>query len=337
MARFSWRSFCDHYRIEYVESGPNINRNQLGIKCPLCGAADPSEHMALSLKDGWWQCRRNKAHAGSAPHYLIRLLISCSQDEAVRLVGDQAPERVQDASFLGQLQKLMGVQARAETTDGEPRPVPLPTEFKPLVPRGMGNLFWDYLKRRHYTDEQLDRLSRLYDLRYAVSGRYSYRVIVPIYTEAGVMSWTGRSINAREELRYKSLSAMDWEPMTSAPPLHNIKDLLLNEDNLGKGGEVLIVAEGPFDGIRLDFFGWPHIRGTCFFGKSVSRKQATKLINLGRRYQRKWVLLDADAKLDALQVQTDLQMGGFKIRYMEGGKDPAALSEREIKQLISEL
>lgn len=332
---FDWVKFLQQNDVPYVESGPNVNARQVGIKCPMCGQSDPSEHMALPRQGGWWSCRRTRSHGGSTPHQLIMLLLRCSYEAAKGFVGDQAPSRDPDASFAEQMKKLVG--GRVVTTDAEPESVVFPTDFRPLTNRGLGKRFWDYMRGRHYTDAQLDELSRVYGLQYATKGRYGYRVIVPVYAKTGLMSWTGRTIGDRDMVRYKSLSVMDYPDQDPPPVLANIHDLLLNEDNLEKGGEVLAVAEGPFDGMRLDYFGYPHLRGTCFFGKSVSRRQVSKLINLGRHYHRKWVLLDEDAKIDALAVQSQLERGGFRIRYMQGGKDPAALRQDEINELISSL
>lgn len=331
---FDWIAFLNEYRVPFVERGPNINRTQIGIRCPYCGNADPSEHMAIHRSGGWWRCRRNNNHSGSTPHRLVMQLAACSFTQAQQIVGDQGPARALDVDFAAQVRAL--AQGPSAVAVEEPAPRTFPAEFKPLTPRGAGRRFWDYLIDRHYTDEQLKVLSSDFGLHYATTGRYAYRVVVPVWTKQGLMSWTGRTIQQREEIRYKSHSAMDY-PKDDIPPIANIHDLLLNEHDLDKGGDVLVVAEGPFDGMRLDFFGYPQVRGTCLFSKSISRTQVAKLLNLSPLYHRKWVLLDEDAKMDALAIQSQLERGGWKIKFMEGGKDAAALREGEVKALISSL
>jgi hypothetical protein len=252
------------------------------------------------------------------------------------MVGDQAPSRDPDAAFADQVRQLVRGPSNP-TTEEQPKPLAFPPAFRPLADKGMGRRFCDYLRTRHYSTHDIAKLAHVYRLQYATTGPYGYRLIVPVYTDDGLMSWTGRTISERDEVRYKSHSGLDYWP-NDPPPIWNIHDLLLNEHDLSiETAEVLVVAEGPFDGMRLDYVGYPHIRGTCFFGKSVSRLQATKLNNLGVHYKRKWVLLDEDAKIDALRVQSQLEPGGFRIRFMEGGKDPAALSENEINRLIDSL
>ena len=43
MARiFNWRELLDEQRIAYIERGANVKRGEVNIRCPFCGAADPS-------------------------------------------------------------------------------------------------------------------------------------------------------------------------------------------------------------------------------------------------------------------------------------------------------
>lgn len=333
---FRWEQFLKDHDIPFVERGPNINRNQIGIKCPLCGAADPSEHLVLPREALWWSCRRNKRHGGERPTYLIQLLIGCTSEAAESLIGTPMPNRAPDEAFGDQIRRLIGGSATEAGKNRQPLPVKFPEEFRPLRDSGMGRRFVDYMQDRLYTRGQVDDLRRLYGLQYATSGRYAYRVIVPVWTPDGLMSWTGRTISKREEIRYKSHSGEDYWP-NEPPPIANIHDLLLNEHNLGRGGDALVVGEGPLDGMRLDYFGDNVVRGTCFFGKSISARQIVKLLNLAPKFKRKWVLLDADAKLDALDVWRSLESGGFKIKTMDEGKDPGGLPEPAMERLIGEL
>ena len=261
-------------------------------------------------------------------------LLSCSYAVAETFVGDAAPSRDPDATFADQIRSL--VNGPTSATEARPKPLQFRPEFKALEDRGMGRRFVDYLEQRHYRGTQLLGLIDAYRLKYSTSGKYANRLIIPVYTDEGLMSWTGRSIGD-DAVRYKSHSGNDYWP-DDPPPFWNIHDLLFNEHDLTtKIGDVLVVAEGPFDAMRLDWLGYPQVRGTCFFGKSVSNTQANKLNAIGRLYKRKWVLLDEDAKMDALRVQSQLQPGGFQIRYMSGGKDAAALPESDVNVLLDSL
>lgn len=333
---FEWERFLVEHQISYVDRGANINRFELGIRCPFCGNADPSEHMAIHRSRGSFRCRRDSSgtHAGRSPHRLIQALIGCSFPEAARLVGDQSPTTMVDDQFVAQVQRMM---APRQTTEAIYRPTHFPPEFKPLSPFGMGRIFWKYMTSRHYTPDQVHELVARYDLHFATKGRYGYRLIVPVYNKQGLMSWTGRAISSRTEVRYLTYSALDY-PKDEAPPILSIKDLLLNEDDLEAGGKVLIVAEGPFDALRIDYFGKPHgIRGTCFFGKSVSPDQMAKLLKLSKYYDRCVVVLDKDAQLDAFGIQQKLARGGYQTHHLVGDKDPAALDEVSLKKMIHAL
>lgn len=332
---FDWLRFLQQNHIHYVERSPNINRNQVGVQCPFCGVADPSEHMAINYQTARWVCRRNnKQHSGNSPVRLVAALLRISIPQAMEIVGDDAPLREPDDVFGQQVRGLMAGPAAKRQ---EFKPHRFPAEFKPLVNKGMGRMFYSYLLGRGYTEPQLDQFIARFGIRYAATGRYGYRVIVPVWTKQGLMSWTGRSISARAEIRYLSLSAEDWFP-DPAPPLIPIKDLLLNQQDLDEGGELLICGEGPFDGARLDLYGYGQgIRGTCMFGKTLSDEQVTTLLQLSPRYKRRVLMLDRDAAMDSFGLWTRLERGGWKMHRLSGGKDPGAMAEKEIRSLFSHL
>src|SRR6202040_650598 len=105
-------------------------------------------------------------------------------------------------------------------------------------------------------------------------GPFSYRVVIPVFLNKRLVTWTGRSIAPSEELRYRSLST-DPEKANGLPvALENIKHTLFDYDSLKEGGRVLAVAEGPLDAMRLGFLGERYgIKATCLFGKSLHPMQ----------------------------------------------------------------
>lgn len=329
---FRWLPFLQQHRIPYVERGPNINRDQVGIRCPFCGEGDQSQHLALNLASALWVCRRNiREHSGRSPIRLVAKLLNISTAQAAAIVGEEGVLREPDADFGNQIRTIFATAAKPA---GVPKPQRFPKEFKPLTNKSMGRLFYDYLIGRGYTVDQLNELIERFDLRYAITGRYSYRVIVPIFTKAGLMSWTGRSISKASEIRYLSFSEKDF-PEDEAPLLTPIKQLLLNEQDLDTGGDVLVCCEGPFDGARVDLLGYPlGVRGTCVFGKTLSDIQVQKLLAVSPRYRARILLLDRDAMLDAFPALLQLERGGWRAHYMQGGKDPAAMPEPELLSLL---
>ncbi len=120
----------------------------------------------------------------------------------------------------------------------------------------------------------------------------------------------------------------------------NIKDCLFNECWLYKqqGGKALVVGEGPFDAMRLDWNGHKsEVHGTCLFGKTISDIQLEKLYELGQLYNKRYILLDPDAELDVFPIVQRAKQAGYKplgLLSYPNAEDIGALSNRDTKEFI---
>lgn len=333
---FEWLTFLEQRGIEYSTRGPNVSRGYITISCPFCPDGDPSRHMSLSLNRGSWKCWRNQMdHRGARPHRLIQALIQCSYEEARAIVGDDGFVLGTAESFQDQVSEcLLGPRKRNET-----RPI---LDFLPEMrpPRKVGPTacFIDYLEDRYYTrSEALDLCDR-YELQCAITGRFAYRLVVPVFMDFGLANWTGRAISPRALVRYRTLTtdAQKAEEDGLPPAACSIEETLWNYGELlDQGGETLVVVEGPFDALRVDYFGRVcDTRGTCLFGKNLSSVQVALLGNLAGVFRRKVVLLDNDASLDALRLGSRLAHLGFEFKQVPVGvKDPALMDPEEIEEI----
>ena len=112
----------------------------------------------------------------------------------------------------------------------------------------------------------------------------------------------------------------------------NIKHCLFDYDNVLCGGETLVVCEGPFDAIRVNWFGerWG-IRATCLFGKSISPEQEALLFGLSSLYRDKIAFFDFDA-FEKLLLPDYL---GIKLKYLPAGiNDPAEFDEHSFNKVL---
>src|SRR6185312_1712096 len=124
------------------------------------------------------------------------------------------------------------------------------------------------------------------------------------------------------------------QPLARGP----ITDCLLGLPNLFKGGRVLILAEGPFDAMRLSLFAGNYaMRATCVFGKAISTAQVELLARLRPLYRDMVLLLDPDAALDAMSLQTKLAPLGAKSFLLAGEDDPGEMSASAIRVLMRDL
>jgi hypothetical protein len=336
MASFDWLAFLRTYRIEYVDRGPNVARGNVNIQCPFCGSADTSHHMGISTRGAGWGCWRSKSHRGRAPHRLIKALLRCSDAEAARIAGEDAPIDLEDDARM--LDYVRSMVEPAAFSGVEPIP-DWPREFKPLTDRGLGRLFFSYMMSRGYSTDEVDEISTIYDLRYCTQGPFAYRIVIPVYMERGLVNWTGRAIADNATIRYRTLSAdpeRAREHQLPCAPLSIEKTLWNYQALCGVYGEALAIVEGPMDALRIDYYGNEMgIWSTCIFGTgNLSPDQIFLLSNIRNRFKHVYLTLDNDAQL--VQIQMSEELAGLDITpraVPPGIKDPAMLSPRDIRHL----
>lgn len=338
---FNWKRFLNQHRIQFVTSGPNVGRNNINIRCPFCGQADPSEHMGLNPA-GWWGCLRNRAHRGRTPEYLIRRLLNCSEDEAGRIVkgeGGVAPTGSDLSASFAKLKQKVG--AKEEAYD---RPLVLMREFKPLLSGSVfARPFVEYLRQRGYRDNQIEWLAKNYDLRYATEGPYAGRIIIPIYDRYGnLLSWSGRTIRKDAIPRYKTLSVTPDlrdpnAPVAKIPANATILGLpvLWRAENL----RYLILMEGQFDAFKVSAYGHTFgVYGTCLFGLNVYPTQLSELLELSARYDELCALLDEDAELHRLRIKSGVKPLSCRMLKMPpGSDDPGSMSPQQVVEFCMRL
>lgn len=331
---FDWKSFLTQNRIEYVTEGPNVASGNINIRCPFC-IEDPSHHMGISLENGFWCCWRNqREHGGRAPHRLIAALLGVSYERANTIVGATGPVGELDDA----VRRLGGdsIVKRHKL----PKPLKMPGEFVTVKDKGPWSRFYNYLhKKRGFREQDVDRLVRQYDLRCCISGSYSYRLIVPVYMEPGkLMGWTGRTILPDESLRYKSLSHKKQTSYPLAPM--NIKDTLGFYDQISRDeGDALIVVEGPFDALKVDFYARKYgVRATCVWSVNLQDAQIELLADLRSRYRQLIFVFDREALADSLRATSYLPyLEPIVWPFEYGRKDPGDLARREVRTLVKEI
>jgi hypothetical protein len=319
---FDWQIFLSRHNIPFVLRGPNISRGEIGVRCPWCGAADPSEHMSIGIRG--YSCRRNRAHSGRSRAWLVSALLGCSLDEARRLTGTTTFGLVDDGAFLAKVRGYCGV------SEGLPRErfsLSFPLEIGPLddLVSKRPAPFWEYLCSRGYGGDDLSWVAYNYKLHYVVSGDFRWRVIIPVYDIIGrLVTWTGRAISSTAQPRYKTLSR-------SNGALEATSDLLLGLPLLYtvKHIQLLVVCEGPFDAMRISTLGHSiGVYGTCLFGLNISASQVLLLDEFrNSRCSRIALLLDNDAKIDifrlACRLPFDVSFLSLPEEYKDAGDLPA--------------
>lgn len=317
-----WQRFLDDNHIPWVGKGPNTKRGEISIQCPYCGDDDPSHHLGISLTTAHWGCLRDRTHRGVNPARLVAALTGCSQERAKAIVRsyDQAdPETLDDA-----LAALEGTTAAPKPGKRHAEPLRLPDDFMPIRNNSLTGKFYRYLSDRGFDD--VDGLSRTYQLHCAMTGKQKDRIIIPLHQDGELIGWTGRAlINPVNAPRY----------LTSGP---ETKKAVFNEDRLRRAkGRILFVVEGPFDAIKLDWYGMlVDARACCTFGTTFSLDQVSIITELSRNFERTVTLFDPEAVGPGFDIADWLA----RIRAVQGRvpdevEDPGAMNPKQIVQMVA--
>ena len=97
-----------------------------------------------------------------------------------------------------------------------------------------------------------------------------------------LLGWQARSLRTVEGVpRYLTY-----------PP--TVKRIIYNTQNLTQGGDTLFITEGPFDAIKIDYYGKPRIRATCTFGATLTPEQIGFLFKFGGIFSKVIIMFDND-------------------------------------------
>jgi hypothetical protein len=290
MRVFDWVRFLEEHRIPYVTSGANVKRGEVAIRCPFCGSADPSHHMGLSLATGWYSCWRNRAqHSGKSPLRLIMKLLGVPYGRARELAG-LGDDFVDPEGFDAIAARILHLNPQEPVpSKAERRHLELERGFVPIKETGWTRLHWRYLFGRGFDMtqggiEEVDLLCQQYGLMACRHSPWNDRVIIPYHLYGELVTWSARAIGDAR-IRYRDL---DLEDSLLAP-----KNTLYNADCMLEGGRVLVLTEGPFDVLKLDFYGRRYgVRAVGLSTNSISDRQAHLLSEAVGKFERLVVMLD---------------------------------------------
>lgn len=287
---FDWVRLLEEHGIPYVTSGANVKRGEVSIRCPFCGSADPSHHMGLNLENGWYSCWRNRAqHSGKSPVRLIMQLLRVPYGRARELAG-LGDDYVDPEGFDAIAARILHLNpAEPNPSQAERRHLDMPRDFVPIKESGWTRLHWNYLFGRGFDMtrggiEEVDLLVEQYQLKACRSQPWAGRVIIPYFLYGELVTWTGRAIGSTR-IRYRDLEVAEG---LMAP-----KETLYNADAMLEGGKVLVLQEGPFDVLKVDFYGRRYgVRSVGLSTNSISDQQVFLLSEAVGKFDRLLVMMD---------------------------------------------
>ncbi len=329
---FKFRNFLDSHHIPYVEVGPNVAKGHINIQCPFCASRDPSHHLGINLANNKWGCWRDERHRGNAPERLICKLIHCSWDVATELTGRGVSSSLSD--FENVINSLKS-EPKVEKTRYRKK-LEYPEEFKKIKADGFTYRFFNYLiTKRNIRADHAASFIRMYSLRCALTGDFEDRIIIPVYRNGELVTWTGRTILNNVDLRYRALEN-DKSTYDITNCVFNPMDDLIDRTWI----RLVFIVEGPFDAMNLDYFGTRFgASAMALFGSGISDEQRYHICEIVNEtyedpkhepYQVCIMMDDIDI---SLRIQAKLGFG--MVKACPEGKDPGDLSRTQIEDIVS--
>ena len=276
--------------IEYKTRGKNVSQGWIGINCPFCPDGDPSNHLGIHLQTGIISCWRCGAKGS-----IFKLVIK---------YGD-SPHIISSKYFKSSIYTPPKRQFSQECE--------LPSEAKDvlLYPHKK------YLQKRGFSDPLF--IFYRYNLKCCyLTGEWKHRLIIPVYMNNQLVTFTSRDVSDMSNLRYKTCP--------NEKSIIPIKECIYNYDFVYNKA---IIVEGPIDAWKIGE------GAVALFGKVATNKQINLL---GKKLKEAYIMFDSDGTEEAEELgkQLGLLIPHVEIIELEKG-DPAELEEREIFKLKREI
>lgn len=300
-----WPDLLDRHGIGYDGRGRSVSAGNINVECPWC--RDGKRKLGIHLRTGHWGCRKRNDHRGRGNNpRMLSALLGITTDAAREILGT----RVVDASIEALLAQLQALDAPPPPPTLAPLPtIELPLELFALREYGrMSAPFVEYLADRGLPFGAVERYG-LHGCLESMRSQLVGRVYLPLYDGGRLVGYTGRSIDDDPQ-RYET-----------QPPAAPSRVLGLSQ--LALGGHVLVVVEGPFDALVLDWvahtLGLP-VSVVCLMGSASTRAKNRALAALVRSYDRAVILLDRGAEAAALELQRAVP-GDLSVESLPDGVD----------------
>ena len=298
----NWRSLLSELRVDWSDRGPNRSTGQITIKCPQCGAADPSRHLAINEATGQYYCFRNpQGHSGKSAPYLLRAL-GVSPSLVVALLNQYGDGKTAQPS-----------KNYVSTDAGWDRYLPAANNPQIL----------SYLEERGIVRPA--EAARIFDLRYAPNGQYAQRVLMPIHQANGKIGFTGRALVPRITPKY-----LMHESVRSGVYLPHVPEEL----------DTLVIVEGPFDALKMAWaLEDQPIVPAALLGLALPETRLKMLVDLAKRAKHVLVALDSDQPVSVVyriirEIAVYLTCEVVRCPIPSGSKDPGELSMQGVREWL---
>jgi DNA primase len=282
-----------------------MERGWLGIACPFC--SDSGEHLGINITNNiisCWKC----GIKGSVTKLIKEIEHTVSFPETLEVM-----EKYQDFHRIGLIQNR-------EESESKISHLEIPKNFTKLSWPKVPDIVIKFLTERGFDPEKICRGRELYYGGFL--GPFKFRIILPITLRGRLVSWVGRDVTGRSEIKYRNL-----EEEKSILPA---KDTLYGFDEVLPGSNIVVV-EGPLDQLKLG------AGSVATYGTQWTQKQVTLLRELNPNSV--IILFDSEemAQESAKRLSKQIWWCSSEVVMLNDVNDPGELSVEQGKKLMREL
>jgi transposase-like protein len=290
---FNYRKLLSDYGYPYNDEIA-IHRGYIVVPCPFCRSSHEKYHGAIHIQYNHYKCWKCSGH---------------SLYDFIKNITGQNWFLLQKQYAMTYIDKY----PTAKTTE-TPKELVLPEYTGEMNDRAR-----QYLIKRNYDPNKLIEQYSLQSTNHL--GKYKFRIIIPVFFQGEMVSYTTRDYTNMAKLRYDSCPK-DLE-------LINHKDIVFGYDNVPTSH--VIVVEGPFDVFRMGE------NAVATFGIGFTMAQVNTLAS----FEKVTIIYDKGKEeekqanklgglLDGLGVEAD-------IFALKDTKDPGSLPQNEADSLVREI
>lgn len=292
------------FRDYHVDYSTKINRGWVNVECPYCTSEHPL-HLGFNPAGDYCTCWNCGGH--DLKRTLSKVLAVPYND-----VDEIMTHYEGRGGMLMQLNKKV---AKARSLE-------LPSDsFTPAERK--------YLLSRNFSPRFLHEKYGV--VGGGIAGRWKFRILIPVYLNGKLVSWTGRSILDKQTLKEKEIPR--YKNLSIEESVINIKECIFNIDHCRKN--VAVLVEGSFDVMRLgdDFM--------CSMGTELTQNQ---IGILHQRFKKIFIAFDNEPEAQKKARKFGLQLASIGVEvevvniYEDFNKnDGGELSDDEVKIIRKEL
>jgi len=288
------------FRDYNVKYSLKINRGWVNCNCPYCDTKSTSFNLGFNPAGNYYHCWKSKHN------YPIRQVLSTLLN-------------VSESSIDNILIDYQGAgETLSEKKTSNVKYLELPTNTFTKAER-------KYLKSRDFDPKYLYKKYRV--VGGGIDGDWKFRIIIPVYYQGQLLSWTGRSILSKEKL--KQLDIPRYKNLSIEKSVKNIKELFFNIDNCKS--DTVVLTEGAFDVLRFDG------NAICSMGTELTESQINLLAS---RFRKIFILFDNEPEAQKKARKFGLQLSSIGIEvevvnaYEDFGKNDMGECIREEIEII---